>query len=126
MSFLSVLKSVGRDFSKGLQYAVMYAVPAEKLAAVLFPSAAPAVTAVADATSLIQKAVMLVEQKYAAAGTQDGTGPQKLAEVVLLTEPVVTGLLKQAGVAIDTPYLQNLISAVVSILNIQAMSPVKG
>ena len=56
----------------------------------LFPAAAPSVTGVADATSLIQTAVLLVEQKYAAAGVQSGTGAQKLAEVLLLTQQAVT------------------------------------
>lgn len=60
MSFIGVLEAIGRDFAKGLKWAVQYALPVEKLVALLFPAAAPAVTAVADATSLIQNAVLLV------------------------------------------------------------------
>ena len=85
MSFMGLLETVGKGFEKGLTWAVEYAVPVEKLVALLFPAAAPVVTEVADATTLIQNAVLLVEQKYAAAGVQNGTGAQKLAEVLLLT-----------------------------------------
>jgi hypothetical protein len=121
VTFIGVLEAIGKGFEKGLLWAVTYAVPAEKLVGLLFPAIAPATTAVADATSLIQSAVLLVEQKYAAAGVQNGTGAQKLAEVVLLAGPAVTQLLTQAGVTVSTAYLQSLVSAVVAILNVQAM-----
>ena len=39
-----------------------------------------------------------MEQKYAAAGVQSGTGTQKLAEVMTLAGAAVTSLLTQAGV----------------------------
>lgn len=122
MTFTAVLQAVGQGFAKGLKWAVEYAVPVEKLAALLFPTAAPELVAVADATTLIQNAVMLVEQKYAASGAQNGTGEQKLAEVLLLTGPAVTSLLTEAGITPSTAYLQNLISAVVAILNVQNIS----
>jgi hypothetical protein len=121
MTFTGVLVTIGKDFEKGLKWAVTYAVPAEKLVAILFPAAAPAVTALADATTLVQNAVLLVEQKYAASGTQQGTGTQKLADVVQLTGPVVTQLLSQAGINANTSYIQSLVSAVVAILNVQSM-----
>lgn len=119
MSFISVLEKIGKEFAKGLTWAVSYAVPVERLAALLFPSAAPALTAVVSATTLIQNAVLMVEQKYAAAGTAKGTGTQKLAEVVQLAGDAVTSLLASAGIKADTDYIQKLISAVVSILNVQ-------
>jgi hypothetical protein len=121
VTFTGVLEAIGKGFEKGLQWAVTYGIPVEKLAGMLFPAVAPATTAVADATSLVQTAVVLVEQKYAAAGVQNGTGAQKLAEVLLLAGPVVTQLLTQAGIAVSESYLQNLVSAVVAILNVQAM-----
>jgi hypothetical protein len=121
VTFIGVLEAIGKGFEKGLQWAVTYAVPVEKLVGLLFPAIAPATTAVADATSLIQSAVLLVEQKYTAAGVQNGTGAQKLAEVILLAAPVVTQLLAQAGITVSTTYLQSLVSAVVAILNVQAM-----
>ena len=122
MSFVTVLEAVGKGFEKGLKWAVTYAVPVEKLAGLLFPSAAPVVNEVVDATSLIQTAVMLVEQKYAGSGVQSGTGAQKLNEVMLLTESAVTGLLAKAGVQVDSSYLQSVVSAVVAILNVQSAS----
>jgi hypothetical protein len=120
MSFISVLTAIGKAFEKGLTFAVQYAIPVEKLVALLFPAAAPAAVGVADATSLIQNAVLLVEQKYAAAGVQNGTGVQKLSEVLTLTEAAVTTLLKQEGVTADTTYVTNLVNAVVAILNVTA------
>ena len=121
MTFTGVLEAIGKGFEKGLKWAVAYAIPAEKLVAILFPSTAPAAAAIIDATSLVQSAVLLVEQKYAASNAQHGTGPQKLAEVLQLTSPVVTQLLKQAGINADATYMQSLISAVVAILNVQQM-----
>jgi len=121
MSFIGVLEAVGKGFEKGLKWALTYAVPVEKLVALLFPAALPAVTAAVDATTLIQNAVLLVEQKFAASGTQSGTGAQKLAEVVLLTQGAVTSLLEKAGVTVSASYLENLVTAVVSILNVQQM-----
>ncbi len=122
MSFSSLLKTVGKDFSKGLKWAVEYAVPAEKLVAILFPAAAPVAAGIADATSLIQTAVLLVEQKYAASGVQSGTGAQKLSEVMLLTEQSVAGLLGKAGIAADSAYIQSIVTAVVGILNAQSVT----
>jgi hypothetical protein len=120
MSFIGVLETVGKDFAKGLSWAISYAVPAEKLAGLLFPEFQPEVTALATATTLIQNAVLLVEQKYGASGVASGTGTQKAAEVLLLAGDAVTSLLDKAGIkAADTAYIQNLISAVVAILNVQ-------
>lgn len=119
MSFTGVLETIGKGFEKGLKWALEYAVPVEKLVALLFPSAAPAAAGVVDATSLIQTAVLMVEQKYAASGVQNGTGAQKLSEVMLLTEQAVTSLLRAAGITADTAYLQSVVSAVVGILNVQ-------
>jgi hypothetical protein len=121
VTFTGVLEEIGKGFEKGLKWAVNYAVPVEKLVGLLFPAAAPVVTGIADATSLVQSAVLLVEQKYAAAGVQSGTGAQKLSEVMLLAEPVVGQLLTQAGIAASTSYIQSLVSAVVAILNVQTM-----
>ncbi len=125
MSFLRVLEEVGKDFEKGLTWAVEYAVPVEKLVALLFPQAAPEVIAVADATTLIQGAVLLVEQKYAASGAQSGTGPQKLAEVMVLASTAIASLLQQAGIVATSDYIESLISAVVGVLNVQAMPSAK-
>jgi hypothetical protein len=126
VTFTSVLEAIGKGFEKGLLWAVAYAIPVEKLVATLFPAAAPVVAGLADATSLIQNAVLLVEQKYSAAGVQSGTGAQKLAEVLLLAGPVVTQLLGAAGVTASSAYVQNLVNAVVAILNVQVMPATSG
>ena len=123
MSFISVLEAIGKGFAKGLKWAVTYAVPVEHLVALLFPAAAPAVKELADATTLIQNAVLMVEQKYAASGAQSGTGPQKLSEVLVLTEQAVTGLLSKANIAADAAYISSIVSAVVAILNVQQSQP---
>jgi len=119
MSFIGVLEAIGKDFAKGLTWAVQYALPVEKLVGLLFPAAAPAATTIADATTLIQNAVLLVEQKYAASGVQAGTGAQKLTEVMTLAGGAVTSLLTQAGVTASSTYIESLVSAVVAILNVQ-------
>ena len=119
MSFIGVLEAIGKDFAKGLKWAVQYALPVEKLVGLLFPAAAPAVTAVADATTLIQNAVLLVEQKFAASGVQSGTGTQKLAEVMTLAGDTVAGLLKEAGMNATPDYIESLVSAVVAVLNVR-------
>lgn len=119
MTFTGVLEEIGKGFANGLAWAVEYAVPVEKLVALLFPAIAPEATTVANATTLIQTAVLQVEQKFAAEGKQSGTGAQKLSEVLLLVQPVVEELLKQAGITADTTYLQSLVNAVVAILNVQ-------
>jgi len=120
MSFLGVLEAIGKGFEKGLVWAIKYAVPVEKLIGLIFPAALPVTVELADATTLIQNAVLLVEQKYAASGVQSGTGAQKSAEVLALTEQAVTGLLTKAGVTTaTTDYIQSIINAVVAILNVQ-------
>jgi hypothetical protein len=120
MSFIGTLETIGKDFAKGFSWAMKYALPVEKLTAILFPSIAPEMTAAASATTLIQNAVIMVEQKYAAAGIANGTGVQKLAEVMLLAGDAVTSLLEKAGITADAGYIQSVISAVVGILNVQA------
>ncbi len=119
MSFIGTLETIGKDFAKGLSWAVTYAVPVEQLAGLIFPEAAPAMAGVVAATTLIQNAVMTVEQKYAASGIAKGTGVQKLGEVVLLTGDAVTTLLAKSGINADTTYIQKVISAVVGVLNVQ-------
>jgi hypothetical protein len=121
VTFIGVLEAIGKGFEKGLAWAVEYAVPVEKLVALIFPAAAPEATTLADATTLIQNAVLEVEQKFAAANVQSGTGAQKLAEVMTLAGTTVATLLSKAGIAADAAYVQSLISAVVAILNVQAM-----
>ena len=121
MTFIGVLESIGKGFEKGLKWGLAYAVPAERLVALLYPAAASSVGPLISAAELVQSAVLLVEQKYAAANNQHGTGAEKLADVLQLAAPVVTQLLKQAGIEADSSYMEKLVSAVVAILNVQQM-----
>ena len=120
--FVSLLEAIGKDFMKGLNWAVTYAIPIEKLVALIFPAASPAAVATGTALSLIQTAVLQVEQKYAASGIQSGTGSQKAAEVLTLTSDAVIQLLKQDGITADTTFVQSIITAVVGILNVQLVT----
>ncbi len=119
MSFLGVLEAIGKDFATGLKFALTYAVPIESLVALLFPASAPVMSAAEDATTLIQNSVLAVEQKFAASGVQSGTGSQKLAEVLALSQGAVTTLLASAGIAASPEYITSLVNAVVAILNAQ-------
>ena len=129
MSILSDIKSFMQWIggAEKVVYAdiIKYAPPVARLAELIFPQFAPQIaagTSVAlDATTLIQNAVLMVEQKYAASGVATGTGPQKSAEVLTLVGQAVTSLLSSAGVTGATPaYIQGLITAIVGVLNVTA------
>lgn len=120
--FMRFLDFVGKMFDKGLAFVVKAAVPVETLVALIFPAAAPAATGFFDTVSLIQNAVLQTEQKFAAANMQSGTGSQKSAEVLLIVEQAVTGLLQKEGVKTDTDGVQKIIDAVVGILNAQQIT----
>lgn len=119
MSFTSVMKAIGNDALKGLAFVAKYIIPVGSLVTLIFPPSTDVVASAETAVALIQKAVVAVEQKYAASGAASGTGAQKLSEVLLLTQDAVTSLLEQAGIKADTQYITNLVNAVVAILNVQ-------
>lgn len=102
---------------------IKYAPPVAKIAELLFPQWATQIaagtSAALDVTTLIQNAVLMVEQKYAASGVASGTGTQKAAEVLTLAGSAVTSLLSQLGITATSDYINSLITAVVSILNVQ-------
>lgn len=102
---------------------IKYAPAVAKIAELLFPGEATAIaagtSAALDVTTLIQNAVLMVEQKYAASGVASGTGTQKAAEVLTLAGSAVTSLLSQLGITATSDYINSLITAVVSILNVQ-------
>jgi len=129
--FISVLEAIGKDFEEGLTVAVKYLPFATTLAALIFPPAVAPLEAATSAAGLLQNAVALVEQKYAASGVQSGTGTQKAAEVLTLTNQAVTTLLATpsvqteltaAGITVDDAYISNLVNAVVGILNVQGVA----
>jgi hypothetical protein len=106
MSFKSFLQKVGEDFAKALPWI-------EKGASIvtLFD---PALGTLFNTTLNI---VATVEQKYAALGKQSGTGVQKLADAILIGEPVIAQGLKLAGKSSDTASVTNYINAVVQVAN---------
>jgi hypothetical protein len=111
MSFISVLKKIGQDFKKGLDFILPWAAGAGEVAVGLF---APALGPLFNSTVA---AVALAEQKAAALNTQSGSGPQKLADVLQLMEPVIAQALKDAGKDASTQSVINYINGVVTILN---------
>ena len=111
MGFISVLDQIGRDFKKGLDVILPYAVPAGEIAISVF---APALGPLFN-TSV--SAIALVEQKYTALGKQSGTGDAKLAEVLALLQPFLAQGLAAAGKANDTTAVTAYINAIVAVLN---------
>lgn len=117
--FITFLEAVGKDFAKGLGFAVKAAPELSALAALLYPPAVALIPAVTTALNLVQHTIIAVEQKYAASGIQNSTGTQKAADVLAIVGPAVTSLLTTAGVPnVDTTYVGNLTTAIVSILNV--------
>lgn len=117
------LEIAGKDFLKGLSFVEKYEAPAAALATLLFPAQAGAVQVGVTSVTLIQNAVVEIEQKYAASGVAKSTetNEQKLADVTALVSPTVINLLASEGVSIDTAGVQAIINAVVAILKVQVV-----
>ena len=122
-TFVSIMEQIGKDALKALAEIVKYLPAAAGLAAEIFPAESAAITGVVNSVDLIQNAVVTVEQKMAAANVATGTGAQKLADVLTIVTPTVTQLLTAEGINADTAYIQNLVNAVVAILNVRSATP---
>ena len=109
--FVSFLEALGRDFKKGLDAILPYAATAGETAVGIF---APTLGPLFNSTV---SAVVLAEQKFAALGKQTGTGAQKLADVLQITEPVISQGLIAAGRPGDTAAVTGYINSVVTVLN---------
>lgn len=125
--FTTIMAWIGKEEKVVYADIIKYAPPVAKIAELIFPQFATEIAAgtstALDATTLIQNAVLMVEQKYAASGAATGTGVQKSAEVLTLAGTAVTQLLTSAGVtAPTTAYIQSIVTAVVSILNVQQIT----
>lgn len=124
--FVTIFKWIEKEEKVVYADILKYVPPVAKLAEMLFPSEATAIaagtSAVLDIMQLIQNAVLMVEQKYAASGVASGTGVQKSAEVIALAGGAVTSLLKNLGITATADYIQSLIAAVVGVLNAQSIS----
>ena len=117
--FVSIMEQIGKDALKALAEIVKYLPAAAGLAAEIFPAESAAIAGVVNSVDLIQNAVVTVEQKMAAGNVSNGTGTQKLADVLTIVTPTVTQLLTAEGIKADTAYIQNLVNAVVAILNVR-------
>jgi hypothetical protein len=117
--FISIMEAIGRDAKLVFTEVEKYLPEAATLAKLLFPAQSAAVAGVVNAVGLIQQAVALIEQKYAALGTAAGSGAQKLAEALSVVTPTVIQLLTAEGVPVNATYIQNIVNAVVAILNVQ-------
>jgi hypothetical protein len=119
------MQAIGRDAKIVFTEVQKYLPEAATLAKLLFPGQSSAVAGVVNSVGLIQQAVAVIEQKYAAMGAATGSGAHKLAEAVSIVTPTVTQLLTAEGVPVDQAYIQRITNAVVAILNVQ-MTPVAG
>lgn len=105
--FLSLLKTIGRDF---LKYVIPWAATAGEVAVAAF------VPALGPMFNQTVSAVIMAEQKYVALGTVKA-GPQKLADVLQIMEPVIAQGLADAGKTNSTADVENYINSVVTILD---------
>jgi hypothetical protein len=110
MSFKSFLDHVGHDLKCGLDFILPIAEGMGQTAMNIF---APGLGPMFRATVA---AVVLAEHK-ATALKQEKNGPQKLADVLQLMEPVIAQGLADAGKASDRASVITYINSVVQILN---------
>lgn len=118
MSFTSVMQKIGHDIKVVWTDVVKYLPSVAGLAQILFPGSAAAINVV----NLIQQAVATVEQKFVAIGAPSGSGLQKSAQVLAIVGPAVTGLLAAENIKINQVQIQNIINAVVAVLNVTSAS----
>ena len=109
-SFEGVLSAVGNTLKKFFTGAVAVAQTAEPLVAVCFPG-------VSDLFNKTVQAVAQAETLAIAAGTQAGTGPQKLAYVVSAVEAEFVKFASTAGVKSDGDTITKWVNAIVASLN---------
>lgn len=115
--FVSIMERVGHDIKVAFEDVVKYLPAVSTLAALIFPADAAAISGVVNSIDLIQKAVVTVEQKFAAVGNVTGTGTQKLAQVLSIVGPTVTSLLSAEGLNYNQAQVTSIINAVVAVLN---------
>lgn len=116
-TFVSIMERVGHDIKIAFEDVVKYLPAVSTLAALIFPADAAAISGVVNSIDLIQKAVVTVEQKFAAVGNVTGTGTQKLAQVLSIVGPTVTSLLSAEGLNYNQAQVTSIINAVVAVLN---------
>ncbi len=117
--FVSIMETIAKDALKALTEVEKYLPKAAELATLIFPAQSATIAGVVNSVQLIQSAVTTVEQKMAAANQQNGTGSQKLADVLTIVTPTVTQLLTAEGITVDSGYLTSIVDAVVAVLNVR-------
>lgn len=78
-----------------------------------------------SAFNLTVNACAMAEQKWAALGKQNGTGEQKLADVLLIAKPVIAQALADIGKPNDDAAVEKYVNSVVAVLN-AAPAPIVG
>lgn len=117
--FVGFLETVGKDFEKGLTFAVKEAPAVLNLVGFIYPPAKVVGSLAETGLNLLQNSILSIEQKYSASGVQSGTGIQKAGEVLALSGPAVVALLTAAGVPnVDSAYVSNLVNLIVGLLNV--------
>jgi hypothetical protein len=120
--FISLMEKIGADIKLAWSDVVKYLPAAASLAGILFPAQVATISGVVNSVDLIQQAVATVEQKFAAMGAATGTGPQKLAQVISIVGPSVTELLTKEGLTYNSTQINNIINAVVAVLNVNQVA----
>jgi hypothetical protein len=113
MSFVSVMKAIGKDIEKVFSSSVFQTGVeiAEGVVGLAVPGLGPAF-------NMTAQAVMTAEANFAAVGQQSGTGAQKLASVISSSGNLIAQALKDAGVAnVTQQKVADYISSIVTILN---------
>ena len=111
-SFKTILSDVGKGLKKFLGIAVTAATAAEPFIDVAFPGIATLYNATVAEVAKAEAAAI-------AAGSQSGTGPQKLAMVIQAVEPVFAEYATATGIpsASQAAIIENWVNAVVASLN---------
>ncbi len=109
-TFTSVLSSIGTGLKDFFDKLLPIAVAAEPIIDVAFPG----IGALYNTTVAM---VINAEIAAAAAGKQNGTGPQKLAAVVQALTPIATQYLASQGITADQAQITAWVNAVVASLN---------
>jgi len=109
-SFTTILSHIGSFFKSFFDKALPIAKAIEPVIDVALPGIAGLYTAT---VALVTNA----EMTATAAGSQAGTGPQKLAMVISALTPIATQYFKDQGITVEESHITNWVNAVVASLN---------
>ena len=115
-SFTSILSDIGKGLKKFFTVATEVAQVAEPFVDVVLPGIAPLYNATLAA-------VVKAESSAIAAGSQNGTGAQKLALVVQSIETDFAAYATAQGISYNAATVQAWVSAVVATVNAIPANP---